>query len=311
MKAIVLEQFGGVEHLITKELPTPSITPSEVLVKVGAIGINPVDYKTRKGQGAAARMTLPVILGWDVCGTVVEAASTSRYRVGDAVFGLVRFPGEGRAYAEYVAVPEEHLAPKPNTLTVSEAAGMPLAALTAYQALITECGVGEGSRVFIQGASGGVGHLAVQIAKHAGARVIASASGRNRECVLSLGADEFVDYTIAGAVNGVRDIDVCLDCVGGDAALVAAGSVKDGGTLVSLPKLSDSVEAAIAAKRPKVETPWFLVHADGEGMRVLADMVASGALRAHIEREFGFDEMGEAHEFLEHGKVRGKVVVVV
>ena len=308
MKAIVLEQFGGIEELTIKDIETPKIKEGEVLVKTKAFSINPVDYKTRAGGAAAKRLKLPIILGWDLCGEVTETHKNSKFKVGDIVFGMVNFPGEGKTYAEYVAAPEEHVTLKPENISVAEAAAIPLAALTAYQALIKEGKIQSGSKVLVLGASGGVGHLAVQIAKSVGAYVIGVASGKNEEFLINLGVDQFIDYTQEDFEKLVKDVDVALDCVGGGTALKAISVIKNGGKLISLPspisKESNNVNL-------KVEIPWVLVHSDQKDMNVITDLLKNGKLKVHIDKTFSFDRVGDAHDYLEHEKIVGKIVVTI
>lgn len=308
MKAIVLEQFGGIEKLIIKDIEIPKIKKGEVLIKTKAIGINPVDYKTREGGAAAKRLKLPIILGWDICGEVVEVQKNSQFKVGDIVFGMINFPGEGKTYAEYVAAPEEHITLKPENISVAEAAAIPLASLTAYQSLIKEGRIHSGSKVLIQGASGGVGHLAVQIAKSVGAYVIGVASGKNKKFLTELGVDQFIDYTQEDFEKNIKDVDVALDCVGGEIALKTISVIKDGGKLISLPS---PFNKELNTANPKVETPWVLVHSNQADMKVIADLVRSRKLKVHIHQTFEFKKMGEAHKQLEFGKTVGKVVVVI
>lgn len=306
MKAIVLEQFGGIENLITKEIDVPKIKAGEILIKSKAIGINPVDYKTRKGQGAATRLKLPVILGWDVAGEVVEVNKNSQFKVGDAVFGMVNFPGEGKTYAEYVVAPEEHITIKPKNISFTEAAAIPLVALTAYQTLIKEGNIGKNSRVFIQGAAGGVGHMAVQIAKSAGAYVIATASTENKKFVLNLGADEVIDYTKENFEDMVKNVDVALDCVGGDIAIKTINVVKEGGKMISTPS---PVDKKLHISHLGVKTPWVLVHSSKKDIEYVANLIESGKLKVHIQKIFSFAEIGKAHKQLENESNAGKIVV--
>jgi len=309
MKAIVLEQFGGVEKLLVKDVPTPGIKSGEVLIKAKAFSVNPVDYKTREGKGAAKRLTLPIILGWDVCGEVVELSNNSKFKVGDIVFGLVNFPGEGKTYAEYVVAPAEHVVKKPANISEVEAAAIPLVALTAYQTLIKEGKINQDSRVLIQSASGGVGHVAVQIAKSVRAYVVAVASGKNRDFVLSLGADEFIDYEKENFADIVKDIDVVLDCVGGETALKLVSVIKDGGKLISLP--ASPFDDKPNTINPTVETPFMLVHSSQEDMQIISNLMQSEKLKVHIHQTFPFNQIKEAHQLLEFGGVRGKMVVLV
>ena len=194
MKAIILKEAGSADKLEMAELPKPLINDREVLIQTKAISINPVDIKTRTGKSLYSELRSQnpfIILGWDVSGIVIEAGnSVTGFKPGDEVFGMINFPGHGKAYAEYVAAPAEHIALKPATITHEQAAAATLAALTAWQALVTNAKVSKGQKVLIQAASGGVGHYAVQIAKFLGAYVVATSSAANRDFVLSLGADE-------------------------------------------------------------------------------------------------------------------------
>ncbi|HEX3766984.1 MAG TPA: NADP-dependent oxidoreductase, partial [Puia sp.] len=192
MKAIILKQFGGVENLSMTELQVPAISKDEVLVKIKSISINPIDVKTRTGKGVSAilKNDHPMILGWDLSGTIESAGDAVRnFKVGDDVFAMVRFPQPGKAYAEYAAVPAAELATKPPNISHEEAAAACLAALTAWQSLTIHYKLNRGDRVLIHAASGGVGHYAVQMAKQLGAHVIATSSAANRDFVMSLGAD--------------------------------------------------------------------------------------------------------------------------
>lgn len=308
MQAVFLEQFGGPENLKIKEVKTPLIKEGEVLIKTRAIGINPVDYKTREGHGAAQRLTLPIILGWDVAGEIVEVHQDSKYRVGDAVFGLINFPGEGKTYAEYVAAPEAHIAIKPQNITYEEAAAVPLAAMIAYQTVITAAHIQKGSRVLIQGAAGGVGHIAVQIAKHAGAYVIGTASTEDEQLLLNLGVDQYIDYTRVRFEKVVNNVDMALDCVGGEITARSMGVIKDGGMLISIPT---PVDETITKKFPKVKTPWVLVHSDKQDIEYIASMLESEQINVHIQSSLPFDQIADAHKLLEHSHIQGKTVVTI
>jgi NADPH:quinone reductase-like Zn-dependent oxidoreductase len=196
MKAIVLKAFGGVDQLHLTRIEKPSIQQGEVLIRAISLSINPVDVQTRAGGGLATwkfKDADPIVLGWDIAGVVEESAS-EHWKQGDEVFGMVHFPGQGRTYAEYVAAPGDQLARKPAGISFEAAAATTLAALTAWQALHRHGSLKKGDRVLIHAASGGVGHFAVQLAKAAGAYVIGTSSSVNRDFVLGLGADEFVDY---------------------------------------------------------------------------------------------------------------------
>lgn len=239
MKAILLNEAGGVENLQLTEVEIPAIKNNEVLVKVVSISINPVDVKARRNDGVLSWLFAeerPVILGWDISGEVTEVGKdVTDFKSGDKVFGMVNFFGNGKAYAEYVAAPAEHLALIPTGISFQEAAATTLAASTAYQAL-TEIGkVKKGDRVLIHAASGGVGHHAIQIAKYLGAYVIGTSSAKNRDFVLSLGADEHIDYTKGDIEDLVKDIDVVLDGIAGETLLKSLDLVKDNGIVITLP----------------------------------------------------------------------------
>jgi 2-desacetyl-2-hydroxyethyl bacteriochlorophyllide A dehydrogenase len=308
MRAIVLEQFGGIERLTLKDIEIPKIKEGEVLVETKAFGVNPVDYKTRAGGAAAKRLKLPIILGWDLCGKVAETHKDSKFKVGDIVFGMINFPGEGKTYAEYVVAPEEHITLKPENISVAEAAAIPLAALTAYQALIKKGKIQNGSKVLILGASGGVGHLAVQIAKSVGAYVIGVASGKNEEFLTSIGVDQFIDYTKEDFAKLVKDIDFALDCIGGETVLKAISVIKDGGKLITLPSPINKESNTV---NPKVEVPWVLVQSDQKDMNAISDLVKKGKLKVHIDKIFSLDKVCNAHYYLEHEKIVGKIVVTI
>lgn len=235
MKAITLKENGGIENLTFAEISIPSIQPGEVLIQVKAIGINPVDAYVRKNNQALLSYLQPkngedtFVLGWDISGTVVETgAEVTQFKKGDEVFGMVNFVGHGKAYAEYIAAPANHLALKPSSISHDEAAAATLAALTAWQALVTNAKVQPGDKVLIHAAAGGVGHYAVQLAKHFGAYVIGTASTVNKDFVLGLGADAFIDYTQEKFEDQVKDADIVLDSIFGDHILRSLEAVKKG-----------------------------------------------------------------------------------
>jgi len=252
MKAIVLKEPGSVDNLIVREIPVPQIGPDEVLVKVKSISVNPVDVKTRTGAGVYKYGDLngvtQLILGWDISG-VVTGSKSDTFKIGDNVFGMINFPGIGNAYAEYVAAPAGQLALKPAGVSHNEAAAATLAALTAWQALVTNAGVNFGDRVLIHAASGGVGHYAVQIAKHLGAYVIATSSAANKEFVLDLGADEHINYKTQKLTDITRDIDFVLDMLGKDNILDSLQVIKPGGQIISIVAQFDETLTKKAAEK--------------------------------------------------------------
>lgn len=313
MKAIVLKEFGGTENLVIDETPLPEIKDNEVLVRVKAISINPVDVKTRSGKGLAGRIKDQhlIILGWDISGTVTETGTNvTAFKRGDEVFGMVNFPGLGNAYAEYVAAPVTHLALKPSGISHEEAAGATLAALTALQGLTQKAKIKEGFRVLIHSAAGGVGHFAVQIAKRLGAYVIGTASEANRDFVLGLGADEHIDYKAHRFEDLVKEVDFVLDTIGGDNIDRSFLTMKKGATIISIPS-GLNAEITEKAEALGLNGFFFLVESNGEDMKEIAGLLEDGSIRSHISKVFSFQEMGEAHLQVESGSTRGKVVVTI
>jgi NADPH:quinone reductase-like Zn-dependent oxidoreductase len=310
MKAIILKDFGGVEQLELTELPTPVIGEGEVLVQIKAISINPVDVKTRAGKGAAGKLKgeSPMILGWDIAGIVTESRA-EEFEAGDEVFGMVNFPGHGRAYAEYVAAPADQLALKPTTVNFESAAAATLAALTAWQAFSDHGRLRAGQRVLIHAAAGGVGHFAVQIARHIGAYVIGTASAENKEFVLGLGANECIDYKTERFEEVARNIDFVLDTIGGEYIDRSLQVIKKGGTLVSIPS-SANAGVQEKAKAKGIFGATMMVQSSGEDMQHIAQLLGDGVLRPEVSKVFAFDQMAEAHLAVETGKTRGKVVVI-
>ncbi|WP_433191398.1 NADP-dependent oxidoreductase [Actinoallomurus sp. CA-150999] len=304
MRAIVQDGPGGPEVLRIAEVERPEPDRVEVLVRVHAAGVNPADWKTRAGGGSALG------LGWDVSG-VVEAVGpgVTLYEPGDEVFGMPRFPHPAGAYAEYVTAPPRHFARKPAGIDHVQAAALPLAALTAWQGLIDTAGVQAGQRVLIHAAAGGVGHLAVQIAKLKGAYVIGTAREAKHEFVRGLGADEVVDYTKVDFAEAVRDVDVVLDTVGGDYGPRSLATLRDGGTLVSyLPPVDD---LPAAAEKRGIKAGWTLVEPDYAAMKEIAALAEAGRLRAAIDSVFPLEEAAKAHEHGETGRTAGKIVLTV
>lgn len=314
MKAIILKEAGSAENLELAELPKPVIQDNEVLIQTKAISINPVDIKTRIGKSLYSELKSKnpfIILGWDVSGVVVEIGkNVTKFKPGDEVFGMVNFPGHGQAYAEYVAAPAAHLVLKPATITHEEAAAATLAALTAWQALVTNAKVGKGQKVVIQAAAGGVGHYAVQIAKYLGAYVIATSSAANKDFVLALGADEHIDYKKQQVDEVVSDADFVLDPIGGDNIDPSLNAVKKGGTVIMLPSLHKDLIAE-KAKAKRVNGYFFSVQSNGDDMQQLATLLKKGIIRSFVSQVFSFDEMKQAHLQIETGKTKGKIVLTL
>ncbi|WIV55909.1 NADP-dependent oxidoreductase [Amycolatopsis nalaikhensis] len=308
MRMITQHSFGGPEVLTVVDAPAPRPLPTEVLVRVAAIGLNPLEPRLRAGEFPLLGQP-PFVLGWDISG-VVETAATWRFRPGDEVFGMPLFPRAAGAYAEFVAAPALHLVRKPPSLSHVEAAALPVVGLTAWQGLVDHGGVTEGHRVLIHGGGGGVGHVAIQLAKALGAHVVTTASGSKREFVEGFGADEVIDYTTTDFAEVVRDIDVVLDTLGGDAAERSLEVLRPGGHLVTAVADEDTVLAAkfeAAGKR----FSGIGVDPDPVALRGLVELVEQGKLRVHVQETFPFERIADAHRLIERGHLRGKVVLTV
>ncbi|WP_445430453.1 NADP-dependent oxidoreductase [Chryseobacterium indoltheticum] len=308
MKAIILENAGGTENLKLTEIEKPTIKQGEVLVEVKSISINPIDVKTRSGKGAFQKLKDEnlLILGWDISGIVVETHS-SKFKVNDEVFGMINFPGHGKAYAQFATASENHIALKPKNINFEEAAATSLAALTAFQA-IEKAELKEGQNVLIHAASGGVGHFAVQIAKYLGASVTGTSSAKNREFVLSLGADHHINYKNYDWENSEEKFDFILDTIGGENIDHSVNVLTEGGILISIPSgLNEDVEEKAASVKGKGFK--MLVQSNGNDMQKLAELLEKGFLKPHIYKTYHFKEMSDAHEELEKGRTVGKIVV--
>ncbi len=313
MKAIIIEQAGGVENLLMAELPKPEISDSEVLVETRALGINPADTKVKYAEEALTQLfgkERPMILGWDIAGTVVAAgAKVSKFKVGDKVFGMVNFPGHGKAYAEYVASPESHLALIPEGVSFIDAAATTLSAMTALQALSGR--VNAGQKVLIHAGSGGVGHFAVQIAKKLGAHVVSTSSAKNRDFVLSLGADEHIDYRSQAFEDVLSEIDLAFDTVGPEIAEKSLKVLRKGGELVSIAMMGVPEDLQKQANDLGVTVTPLLVHSDGDDMNTLKKMLTEGSIKPHVSKTFDFANLGDAHTAIESGRSVGKVIVTL
>lgn len=309
MLAIRQAAFGGPEVMRLVERDRPEPMGTEVLVRVHAAGVNPIDWVTRAGDGLLT--TLPLTVGWDVSGVVEDTGlGVTRFAPGDEVFGMPLFPREAGAYAQYVAAPSRQFARKPAALTHAEAAGLPLAGLTAWQVLVDNAGVQPGQRVLITAAAGGVGHLAVQIAKARGAYVIGTARAAKHDFVRALGADEVLDYTTTNPATTVAGLDVVFDSLVGQDAVGWLAAIRPGGMLVSFDPGEDPALPERAAGRGiRVATP--LVEPDGHGLEALAGLAETGRLRVEIERVLPLAQAPEAHAIGEEGRTRGKIVLEV
>ena len=310
MRAISQETLGGPEVLELVEMPRPEPAPTEVLVRVTAAGVNPVDWKVRAGGGFLGQP--PFTVGWDVAGVVEELGR-----------GVTRFAGR-RPGLRDAALPAgggglrrvRHVAVAParadsrRSIGDVEAAALPLAGLTAWQALVETADVQPGQRVLILGAAGGVGHLGVQIAKARGAHVIGTARSGKHAFLHELGIDEAIDYTSEWIGDRIRDVDVVLDLVGDEASPGALSLLRDGGLFIAVPS-GAGVERLRELAGGRVRVTGILVEPDRAGLEAIAELVASGALRVHVERTFPLEHAAEAHELGETGRTQGKLVLTV
>ncbi|WP_031521267.1 NADP-dependent oxidoreductase [Streptomyces sp. NRRL F-5123] len=313
MRAITQKSFGGPEVLeLTDGAPRPVPGPTQVLVRVRATSVNPVELHVRSGAFPVLGEP-PFVLGWDVSGVVEEVdPGVHRFAVGDEVFGLPYFPAAAGANAEYVVAPARQLARKPAGVSHEEAAALPLVGLTAWHALVEIARVRPGQRVLVHGAGGGLGHIAVQIAKHLGAEVVGTASAGKHAFLRGLGADRLIDYRTADYAQVLRDepVDVVLETLGGGNAERSFGVLRPGGVLVSaverlsttLPRLA--VEAGVRFAAVGVEP-------DAAGLEELAALVEAGALTVHVQQAFPLERLSEAHALLAAGGVRGKLAISV
>ena len=330
MKAIRLHEFGGPEVLRYDEVPIPEPKPGEVLVRVHAVGVNPPDWYVREGMpnvplAMRPPLSLPTIPGTDVSGVVAAvAADVDGLAVGDEVFGLLRFPSlDGSAYAEYVAAPASNLARKPAGIDHLHAAGVPMAALTAWQFLI-ELGhdhpspfqaaqhrpmtLSAESTVLINGAAGGVGHFALQLAKWKRARVIAVASGTHESFLRELGADDFIDYTKNRPEERAHDVDLVLDTVGGLDSSRFLRTLKPGGALY--PVFVAEYDPREIAKFG-VTTSGTQVRSNGTQLAELGRMLDAAMLRVAIDSTFPLADARRAHERAARGHIQGKIVLTI
>ena len=333
MKAVRLHAFGGPEVLRYEDAPRPRLAPGEVLVRVAAIGVNPPDWYLRDGMKSLPpewrpTPSFPIILGTDVSGTIAAVADdVDGFAVGDEVYSMVRFPERGMdgagAYAEIVSVPATQVARKPAHLDHVHAAAAPMSLLTAWQFLID---VGhdepnplqphahvpvplEGKTVLVNGAGGGVGHFAVQLAKWRGARVIAVASGKNEAVLRELGADEFIDYTKVAAHEVVRDLDLVLDAVGGPETGRFLPTIKPGGAL--FPVFPLGFTGQDEAERLGVTVSSVQVRSSGAQLAEVGRLLDNGAIRVAIDSSYPLADAARAHERAARGGIQGKIVLTV
>ena len=307
MRAITQHSFGDPDVLQVVEIDPPQPLATEVLVRVRAIGLNRIEASIRRGSRPMLGQP-PFVLGWDLSGVVEDVVpGVNRFQPGDEVYGMPLFPRPARTYADLVAAPSRQLARKPGSLDHVHAAALPLAGLTAWQSLVDVAQVRSGQRVLIHGAAGGVGHLAVQIARGLGAQVIATATRAKADFVRALGADEVIDYKVEDFAAAARDIDVVLESIGGDYADRSLRTLRPGGLLVTIVERTNA-QLAARVRASGRRFAGVIVEPDSSGLEKLAEWVDSGRLRVHVDAAFPMTAVAEAHRRLE-GSVRGKLVL--
>ena len=309
MRAVSQHVLGGPEVLEVVEVERPAPRANEILIRVRAAGLNPTDWKHRKTGGFLGEP--PFVLGWDVSG-VVEAVGVgvARFKAGDEVFGMLSYPWGHGSHAEYVAAPARAFVHKPAAVDHVQAGALPLVALTAWQALVENADVRPGQRVLIHAAAGGVGHVAVQIAKARGAYVIGTASAGKHAFLRELGVDEVIDYRETDFAEAVKDVDVVLDTLGGETGLKSLRVLRPGGVVVSIVPIGKD-DFYEEAERLGVRAVRMLVDADRADMEAIAELVEAGKLRATIAGTFPLADAAEAHALGATGRTAGKLVLTV
>lgn len=307
MKAIVIEAFGGPEKLRLVEVEKPVPGDNEVLIRIYAAGVNPVDAKIRSGQHVSCKnMELPAVLGKDMSG-VVEAIgkNVTDFNVGDAVFGCI-----SKTYAAFAIADPEHIVKKPDNVSFEDAAAVSLAALTAYQAIYEKLKVSAGQQVLVQSAAGGVGHLAVQFAKLSGATVSGTASAKNLDFLRSIGVELPIDYKTEKFEDLISGYDAVMDTMGGEVLYRSISCVKPGGKIVCLPSSTkDDPKAISLAKEAGVEMMWFMMAPNKATLEAIADLMADNLLKVEVAEVFPVDEISMAHQAIESQRTRGKIII--
>ena len=307
MRAVQQQTLGEPDVLAVVDLPRPTPRTNEVLVRVKAASLNPTDWKHRGNGGFLGQP--PFVLGWDLSGVVEEVGiGVARFSPGDEVFGMLSYPFGHGSHAEYVAAPAAWFAPKPASLDHVQSAALPLVSLTAWQALVENADLQPGQRVLIHAAAGGVGHVAVQIAKARGAYVIGTASAGKHKFLRELGVDEPIDYREGDFADAVADVDVVFDTIGGETSVRSLRTLRPGGILVSiLPVGSD--ELYVEADKLGVRALRMLVDASRHDLMSIAGLVEQDTLRPTIAEVFPLEQAADAHRLGETGRTTGKMVL--
>ncbi len=331
MLAARIHGYGTADEFVLEQVAEPDLGPEDVRIDVHATSVNPVDYKIRQGsQRGVIRLGLPSTLGMDVSGIVLEVGSSvTNFQVGDEVFASPSHRRMG-TYAEQVVVRAAETAPKPQSISHLEAASLPLTALTAYDSLVTACRLQSGQSVLIQAGSGGVGTIAIQLAKHLGAKVFTTCSPRNHDLVRELGADVAIDYRSENFEHVAKGVDAALESVGGDDIARVSRTVRRGGHVAmittGLPEMTKRFGPTLGVVALAGQLAWRIARArladgtrlhvvartpSGKNLSEIARLVDAGAIRPIVDRTFGLEAIGDAHRYLETGRARGKVVVAV
>lgn len=309
VRAAVQNSLGGPEVLEVIDIPRPEPRVNEVLIRVHAAGLNPTDWKHRANKGFVDAP--PFVLGWDLSG-VIEAVGigVARFQPGDEVYGMLPYPFGHGSHAEYVAAPARIFTKKPVYLDHVQAAALPLVSLTAWQTLVDYADIQPGQRVLVHAAAGGVGHIAVQIAKAHGAYVIGTASESKHDFLRSLGVDQVIDYRTEDFVQATGDLDVVLDTIGGETQIRSLQTLRPGGILVStVPVGSDKLFRE--AEQLDVRAIRMLVDSSNTDLESIAELVESGRIHATIAKAFPLDRIADAHRLGETGRTTGKIVITM
>ncbi|WP_176598682.1 NADP-dependent oxidoreductase [Sphingobium sp. 15-1] len=332
MKAFILDRYGKTQALRLGDWPEPDIGPDDVLVEVGAAGLNLLDAKLRNGEfKPILSYKTPLVLGHDLAGTVVKVgANVRRFKAGDAVYARPR-DGQIGTFAERIVVKEADLAPKPANLSMVEAASIPLVALTAWQVLVERANIRPGQKILIHAGSGGVGTIAIQLAKHLGATVATTASAANAALVRELGADIVIDYRTQKFEEELSGYDVVLNSLDATTLEKSLKVLKPGGKLISISGPPDPAFARAQglngvlwfvlrllsggirrkAKAVGVDYSFLFMHADGRQLKEIGKLIEDGTIRPVVDRTFPFEKLNEAFAYIETGRAKGKVVVTL
>lgn len=310
MKAVQIQEYGTSDVLKIHDIDTPQCKPDEVLIKVKAAGINPIDWKVRQGLYADAfSLNFPIILGWDMAGVVESVGNeVTNFKAGDEVYGLIDFPNAGNCYAEYLCAKADQIWLKPKNFNFEQAAACPLVALTAWQVLFDIGQLQPGQNVLIHAGSGGVGHVAIQLAKAKGAKVYTTCSKSKAPLAKELGADFVIDYQQANFEDELSEMDLVIDTVGPDIAKRSFAVLKNGGTLVSIAsQITDDLQQLADAKQ--IKALWHIVHPSQAQLKDIAQLADDGLFKTFVSEVMPYSDVNQAHQKIEAGHTQGKIVL--